>query len=120
MNAKKIGSPHLDTPSSRYNFYKFAFKHVKINHEKHFKNRLTAGTRGSTGPTRQRHIEQGRGLTVDKLVDGKVTDGEVTRVVFPSLLHTYTLVLPSASPERPRRRAWWLGGGTRWRTRHLR
>ena len=84
MNPIKFGSPHLDTPSSIYNFCKFAFKSMKINQEKHFKYWLTVGTRGSMGPTRKRHTEQGRGLTGDKLVDG-----EVTEVVFPSLLRTY-------------------------------
>ena len=84
MNLTKFGSPHLDTPSSRYEFLKFAFKYVKINQEKHFKNRLIAGTHESTGPTCQQHIEQGRSLT-----GGKLVDGEVTGVVFLTLLHTY-------------------------------
>ena len=34
MNLTKFGSPHLDTPSSRYDFCKFAFKYVKINKNK--------------------------------------------------------------------------------------
>ena len=29
MNLTKFGSPHLDTPSSRYEFLKMAFKFVK-------------------------------------------------------------------------------------------
>ena len=33
MNPKKFGSPHFDTPSSRYNFYNFATKSVKTNKE---------------------------------------------------------------------------------------
>ena len=84
MNSTKFGSPHLDTPSSRYNFCKFAFKSVKINQEKHFKYRSIAGTHGSMGPTRQQHTEQGRGLTGEKLTDGEVTGGSVTTDVFPN------------------------------------
>ena len=116
MNPTKFGSLNLDIPSSSYKFLKFAFKSVKINQEKHFKYCLTAGTHGSTGPTRQRHREQGRGLT-----DSKLVDGEVTGVVFPhSGSPTGTLGWPGGSPEQPRRRAWWLGGGVRWRIRCLR
>ena len=47
----------------------------------------TAGTRGSTGPTRQRHTEQGHGLTGEKLADGEVTGGSVTTDVFPNSIH---------------------------------
>ena len=89
MKRIKFGSPHLDTPSSRYNFCRFAFKSVKINQEKHFKYRSIAGTRGSMGPTRQQHIEQGRGLTGEKLTDGEVTGGSVTTDVFPNSTRTY-------------------------------
>jgi len=80
MIPTKIGSLNLDIPSSSYNFLKFAFKSMKINQEKHFKYWLTAGTRRSMGPTRQRHKEQGHGLTGGKLVDDEVTDGEVSPV----------------------------------------
>ena len=38
MNPTKFGSPHLDTPSLRYDFCKMAFKYAKINTQKHFKN----------------------------------------------------------------------------------
>ena len=90
MNPTKFGSPQLDIPSSSYKFLKFAYKFVKINQEKHFKYWLTAGTRGSTGPTCQRHTKQGRGLTGEKLIDSKVTGDEVGTNVFPILLCTYT------------------------------
>ena len=120
MNPTKFGSLNLDIPSSSYKFLKFAFKSVKINQEKHFKYCLTAGTHGSTGPTRQRHREQGRGLTDSKLVDGEFTDGEVTGVVFPhSGSPTGTLGWPGGSPRRPCRRAWRLEGSARWWTCRL-
>ena len=47
MNQTKFGSPHLDTPSSRYEFLKYVTKYMKINQEKHFKYRMTAGTHPS-------------------------------------------------------------------------
>ena len=34
MNVAKFGSPHLDTPNSRYDFCKFATKYGKTNKEK--------------------------------------------------------------------------------------
>ena len=37
MKPIKFGSPYLDTPSSRYEFLKFAFKYVKINPENNSK-----------------------------------------------------------------------------------
>ena len=37
-NPAKFGSPHLDTPSSRYKFLKFAFKYMKINKENQISN----------------------------------------------------------------------------------
>ena len=61
---------------------------MKINQEKHFKNRLTAGTHGSTGPTCQQHTEQWHGLTNEKLTDSEVTGGSVTTDVFPNSTHT--------------------------------
>ena len=48
-----------------------------------------AGTRGSTGPTRQRHTEQGRGLIGKKLTNGEVTSGSVTTNAFPNSTRTY-------------------------------
>ena len=42
MNPKKFGSPHLDTPSSRYNFCKFASKSVKTNRENQIHSRSAA------------------------------------------------------------------------------
>ena len=65
MNPTKFGSPHLNPPSSRYEFLKFAFKYVKINLENQISNRalqlgapgaytqlrLTTGSHGQLGPT---------------------------------------------------------------------
>ena len=39
MNLTKFSSPHLDTPSSRYNFCKFATKSMKTNKENQISNR---------------------------------------------------------------------------------
>ena len=39
MKPKKFGSPHLDTPSSKYEFLKFAFKSMKINKDNQISNR---------------------------------------------------------------------------------
>ena len=89
MNLTKFGSPHLDTPSSRYEILKCVTKSVKINQEKHFKYRLTARTRGSTGPMRQQHTEQGRCLTGEKLTNDEVTGGSVTTDVFLNSTRTY-------------------------------
>jgi len=63
---------------------------MKINQEKHFKNRLTAGTRGSMRPTCQRHTEQRRGLTGEKLADGEVIGDEVGTNMFTILFRTYS------------------------------
>ena len=67
MNLTKYGSPHLDTPSSRYEFSKFVTKSVKkINKENQISNqalqlgapgvytplRLTTRPHGSTDLTR--------------------------------------------------------------------
>ena len=89
MNPTKFVSPKLDTPSSRYKFLKFAFKSVKINQEKHFKYWLTTGTRGSTGPTCEWHTKLGRGMTGEKLIDGKVIGDEVGTNVLPILFRIY-------------------------------
>ena len=65
-NPTKYGSLNLDTPSSRYEFLKFATKSRIINKENQISNRaqllgapgpvhplrLTAGARKSMGPTR--------------------------------------------------------------------
>ena len=62
INLTKFSSPNLDTPNSRYKFFKFAFKYVKINKENQISNRaqqlgapssvhpeaLTVGARKST------------------------------------------------------------------------
>ena len=67
MNLTKFGSPHLDTPNSRYEFLKFVTKSMKkINKENQISNQalqlgapgaytplqLTTGSRGQLGPTR--------------------------------------------------------------------
>ena len=52
MNLKKFSSPNLDTPNSRYQFLKFAFKSVKINKENQILNR--ARQLGAPGPV---HLE---------------------------------------------------------------
>ena len=44
INPTKFGSPHLDTPSLRYNFYKFATKSVKTNKENQIHSGLLLGT----------------------------------------------------------------------------
>ena len=53
MNPTKFGSPHLDTPSSRYEF-EVCIQICENKSRKQFKNRLIAGARKSTGPC-QRH-----------------------------------------------------------------
>ena len=69
MNPAKFVLPHLDTPSSRYKYLKFAFKYVKINKENQISNRaqqlgapgpvhpeaLTAGAHSQRDPTCQTH-----------------------------------------------------------------
>ena len=74
MNPTKFGSPHLDTPSSRYEFLKFITKFLKnINKENQISNRalqlgapgvytplrLTTRTHGSTDTTRQQGSGRG-------------------------------------------------------------
>ena len=51
MNPAKFGSPHLDTPNSRYDFCKFVYKSMKIKKEKHFKNPKYAMHTRSSAPT---------------------------------------------------------------------
>ena len=52
MNLKKFGSPHLGTPSSRYEFLKFITKFLKnINKENQISNRaLQLGAPGVYTP----------------------------------------------------------------------
>ena len=38
MNLTKFSSPNLDTPKSRYQFFRFASKSVKINKENQISN----------------------------------------------------------------------------------
>ena len=52
MNPAKFVLPHLDTPSSRYKYLKFAFKYVKTNKENQISNR--AQQLGAPGPV---HLE---------------------------------------------------------------
>ena len=52
MNPAKFGSLKLDTPNSRYQVLKFAFKSVKINKENQISNR--AQQLGAPGPV---HLE---------------------------------------------------------------
>ena len=54
MNLTKFGSPHLDTPSSRYEFFKFVTKYMKqINKENQISNRaLQLGAPGVYTPLR--------------------------------------------------------------------
>ena len=40
MNPVKFGSPHLDTPNSRYDFWKFATKSVETNKENYSKSEI--------------------------------------------------------------------------------
>ena len=69
INPEKFGSPHLDTPSSRYKFLKFATKSMKINKKNQISNwaqqlgapglvhpeALTVGARGQRDPTCHTH-----------------------------------------------------------------
>ena len=69
MNLTKFSSPNLDTPNSRYQFLKFAFKSVKINKENQIPiwaqqlgapgpvhpEALTAGAHSQRDPTCQTH-----------------------------------------------------------------
>ena len=46
MNLTKFGSPNLDTPSSRYEFLKHAFKSMKTNKKSKNTQRLRDGAHG--------------------------------------------------------------------------
>ena len=59
-NPTKFGSPKLDTPSSRYEFLKYAFKSRKINQKFTSSHRLIAGARGQRGPTCQQDQNKGQ------------------------------------------------------------
>ena len=57
MNPAKFGSSHLDTPSTRYGFLKFAFKPMKINKENQISNR--ARQLGAPGPVHSEALTAG-------------------------------------------------------------
>jgi hypothetical protein len=61
MSTTKFGAPNLDTPSSRYDFPKFALNSGKRIKEKPKLQLLTRGARWSTDPTRQSARDRGRG-----------------------------------------------------------
>ena len=99
----KFGSPYLDTPNSRYEFLKFAFKSMKKIIKK-IKFQIGATARctrcihpattddrapRSTQPHATERQRQGLTLTGEKLTDGKVTSGSVTTDVFPNSTRTY-------------------------------
>ena len=50
MNLTNFGSPHLDTPISRYEFLKHAFNCGKINQKIKTSHRLTAEAHGQRDP----------------------------------------------------------------------
>ena len=81
MKPKKFDSLHLDTPSSRYEFLKHAFKSRKINQKIKTSHRLTAGARGQWDPLVS---ETKTGDSTDRweLVDGEVSEGSVFTVAF--------------------------------------
>ena len=80
MNPIKFGSPHLDTPSSRYNFCKLVFKSVK-NKQKQTLNAMYtrstthSGTNSWAPPVSE--AQQSTGLTSGELADGEFFDGVV-------------------------------------------
>ena len=98
MNPAIFGSPHLDTPRSRYKFLKFAFKYMKINKENQISNQaqqlgapspvypeaLTAGAHRSMQLHMSVRPRQGAAFNRRELVDGEVSGGTVTTVMFPS------------------------------------
>ena len=59
MKPTKFGSPHLDTPRSRYEFLKHAFKSGKINQKIKTPHKVTARAHGQRGPTRQQDQDRG-------------------------------------------------------------
>ena len=96
MNPTKFGSPHLDTPSSRYNFCNLATKSVKIYKENKIHSGSATGYTRSIHPTvtnvwapkvNQPHMSvrtrQGVGFDRRELTVDEVTGDEVTTDVFP-------------------------------------
>ena len=113
MKPKKFGSPHLDTPSSRYEFLKFAFKSVKINLENNSKNRLTPGARMSATQNR------GAACLAKSLPTTRSPVVASPPTCSPTLpAPTGTLGSFGGAPELAHRRAWWLSGGARWCSAH--
>ena len=76
MKLTKFGSSKLDTPSSRYEFFKHTFKYVKNKSENQTTYRLTVGAHGQRGPTRQRY-KIGDGADQQELIDDEVSGGSV-------------------------------------------
>ena len=66
MNPTKFGSPKLDTPNSRYKFWKFAFKSMKINKENQISNR--AQQLGAPSPVHLEALTAGPTVNGDPLV----------------------------------------------------
>ena len=76
MNPK---TPHLDTPSSRYEFLKHAFKSRKINQKIKTSHRLTAEARGQWDPPVS-ETKTGDDADRQELADGDVSGGSVFTV----------------------------------------
>ena len=133
-NPTKFGSPHLDTPNSIYDSCKFATKSRKTNKEKsNFKSGPAARCTRFTHPTvtdnrapqsTWPHLtdtqNRARRLTSHCLSTARSPVVRSLALCSPhSCAPTGTLGWVGGSPEQPHRWAWWLSGGTRWRTRQL-
>jgi len=78
-NPTKFVSPKLDTPSSRYEFLKHAFKSGKINQKIKTSHRLIVGARGQRDPPVS-ETKIGDSANRRELVDGEVSGGSVFTV----------------------------------------
>ena len=134
MNPKKFGSPHFDTPSSRYNFYNFATKSVKTNKE----NQIHSGS--ATRYTRSIHpaVTDVRASKVNRPHmsvrprQGRALSGENSPMAKSSAMRspplcsrfprasTGALSWPRGSLELARWWRWQLNGGTWWRSSRFR
>jgi len=97
MNPTKFSSLNFDTPSSRYEFWKFESISEKIKET--LKTEIATCTRLTTpavtdcwapqvnGPHMSSTQKQGSGLTSGELVDSEATGGEVTTDVLPLTPH---------------------------------
>jgi hypothetical protein len=86
MSTKKFGSPNLDTPSSRYDFPKFALNSRKRIKENLNYSRWHVGPGGQLTP----HVSQREtGDEVDRrfLTDGEVSGKTVFTIVLPVSIH---------------------------------